>query len=77
MSVTPTATAQLPPWAIVQLVGEGVRVKPGFAVTVRAIVVAAVNVPEVPVMVIVVVAAAAVLATVNVSTLVLVVGFVP
>jgi hypothetical protein len=62
---------------MVQLVGEGVSVKPGFAVTVRAIVVVAVNVPEVPVMVIEVVAAAAVLATVNVSTLVLVVGLVP
>jgi len=53
-----------------------VHLPPPVAVTVSAIVVDAVRVPEVPVMVIVDVAAAAVAATVNVTTLVLVVGLV-
>lgn len=50
--------------------------KPGSAVTVRAMVVLAVNVPEVPVIVTVAAPAVAVAPAVRVSTLVDVVGFV-
>jgi len=52
-------------------------VKPGLAVTVRAMVVVALNVPEVPVMVTVDVPTVAVALAVSVSTLVEVVGLVP
>ena len=55
---------------------EGASVKPGLAVIVRAMVVVAVRLPEVPVMVTVAAPVVAVALAVSVSTLVLVVGFV-
>jgi len=55
---------------------EGASVKPGFAVTVSAMVVVAVSVPEVPVIVTVAAPVVAVALAVSVSTLVLVVGLV-
>jgi hypothetical protein len=57
-------------------IGGTVSVKDGLAVTVSAMVVVAVSVPEVPVMVTVELPNVAVLLAVNVSTLVLVVGLV-
>jgi hypothetical protein len=69
----------LAPWVTVTDVGEAAMVKFGVAValTVRATVVVAVRLPEVPVMVTVDVPVVAVLLAVSVSTLVPVVGFVP
>jgi hypothetical protein len=58
-------------------VAEGVSVKPGLAVMVRAIVVVSVRLPEVPVMVTVEVPAVAVLPAVKVTTLVEVAGLAP
>jgi hypothetical protein len=69
----------LAPWVTVTEAGEAAMVKLGVAValTVRASVVVAVRLPEVPVMVTVDVPVVAVLLAVRVSTLVPVVGFVP
>jgi hypothetical protein len=69
----------LAPWATVSDAGEAAMLKFGDAVAliVKAIVVVAVRLPEVPVMVTVDVPVVAVLLAVNVSTLVPVVGFVP
>jgi hypothetical protein len=69
----------LAPWVTVTDVGEAPMVKFGVAVelTVRATVVVAVRLPEVPVMVTVDVPVVAVELAVNVNTLVPVVGFVP
>jgi hypothetical protein len=69
----------LAPWVTVTEVGEAAMLKFGVAValTVRASVVVAVRLPEVPVMVTVDVPVVAVLLAVSVSTLVPVVGFVP
>ena len=67
------------PWVTVSEAGEALMVKFGVAVafTVRASVVVAVRLPEVPVMVTVAVPVVAVALAVSVSTLVPVVGFVP
>ena len=67
------------PWVTVTDAGEAAMVKFGVAVvlTVRATVVVAVRLPEVPVIVTVDVPVVAVLLAVSVSTLVPVVGFVP
>jgi hypothetical protein len=69
----------LAPWVTVREAGEAAMVKFGVAValTVRASVVVAVRLPEVPVMVTVEVPVVAVELAVRVSTLVPVVGFVP
>ena len=69
----------LAPWVTVKDAGEAAIVKFGDAValTVRATVVVAVRLPEVPVMVTVAVPVVAVLLAVSVSTLVPVVGLVP
>jgi len=69
----------LAPWVTVTDAGEAATLKFGdaAALTVRAIVVLAVRLPEVPVIVTVDVPVVAVLLAVNVSTLVPVVGFVP
>jgi hypothetical protein len=69
----------LAPWVTVSEVGEAAMLKFGVAValTVRATVVVAVRLPEVPVMVTVDVPVVAVALAVSVSTLVPVVGFVP
>ncbi len=69
----------LAPWVTVSEVGEAAMLKFGVAValTVRATVVVAVRLPEVPVIVTVDVPVVAVLLAVSVSTLVPVVGFVP
>ena len=60
-----------------RLDAEAVRAKPGLLVTVNAMVVAAVSVPELPVIVIVADPTAAVELAVRVNTLVLVAGLVP
>jgi hypothetical protein len=77
--VTVIVLVPLAPWATVTDAGEAAILKFGDAValTVRAIVVVAVRLPEVPVMVTVDVPVVAVLLAVKVSTLVPVVGFVP
>jgi hypothetical protein len=67
----------LPLGASDSVAAAGVSVKPGFAVTVRAMEVVALSVPEVPVMVTVELPAVAELLAVNVITLVAVVGLVP
>ena len=69
----------LAPWVMVSEAGEAAMVKFGVAVAVivRAIVVVAVKLPDVPVMVTVAVPVVAVLLAVSVRTLVPVVGFVP
>jgi len=69
----------LAPWVTVTEVGEAAMVKVGVAgaLTVRATVVVAVRLPEVPVIVTVADPVAAVLLAVSVSTLVPVVGLVP
>lgn len=69
----------LAPWVTVTDAGDAEMVKFGVAValTVRATVVVAVRLPEVPVMVTVDVPVVAVLLAVSVNTLVPVVGFVP
>ena len=70
--------APLLPWVMVKEAGEAPTVKFGVAeeLTVRAMVVVAVRLPEVPVMVTVDVPAVAVALAVNVSTLLPVVGLV-
>ena len=75
-SVILIVSTLLEPAAIDRVAAEGVSEKlpAAEAVTVSAMVVDAVSVPEVPVMVMVLVAAMAVLATVNISPLVPVVG---
>jgi hypothetical protein len=65
------------PWATVNAAGETPRVKLGGALTVRAMVVVADRLPEVPVMVTVSVPEVAESLTVSVNTLVPVVGFEP
>jgi hypothetical protein len=71
--------APLLPWVMVREAGEALTVKFGVAeeFTVRAMVVVAVRLPEVPVMVTVAAPVVAVALAVSVSTLVPVVGFVP
>jgi len=64
-------------WVSDRVDADGVSVKPGFAVTVNAMVVVALNVPEVPVIVTVAAPVVAVALAVNVSTLVVAVGLVP
>lgn len=77
-SPTVIVSAPLPPCAIDRADTEGESVKLcGAAVTVTAMVVDAVNVPDVPVMTTVEVPGAAVLLAVKVNTLVVVVGLVP
>lgn len=77
-SVTVMVSVPLPqPEDNATAAAEGLSVKPpGEPVTTRAIVVVALNVPDVPVMVMLVVAGVAELATVSVSTLVVAVGLV-
>lgn len=76
--VTVIVSAALPPCVREREAVDGAIVKlPGSALTVSAMVVEAVSVPEVPVMVIVAVPVAAELDAVSVSTLEPVVGFVP
>jgi hypothetical protein len=65
------------PWVTARVDAEGVKVKLAGALTVRAMVVLDVSVPEIPVMVTAAAPMVAVLLAVNVSTLVPVVGFVP
>jgi len=79
LSVTVMVLVPLVPWVTVRLLGEAESVKLGdaAALTVRASVVDAVRLPEVPVMVTVAAPVVAVLLAVSVSTLVPVVGFVP
>jgi hypothetical protein len=79
LSVTEMVLVPLLPWVTVRLLGEAESVKLGdaAALTVRAIEVVAVRLPEVPVMVTVAAPVVAVLLAVSVSTLVPVVGFVP
>jgi len=76
-SVTVMVSVPLLPWATERVEVDGASVKLGGALTVRAIVVLAVSVPEVPVMVTVAAPRVAVPAAVRVSTLVPVVGLVP
>jgi hypothetical protein len=78
-SVTVMVLAAVRPWAIDTAGAEGASEKPGagLALTVTAMVVDAVRVPEVPVIVTVAVPIVAVALAVNVSTLAAVVGFVP
>lgn len=77
-SVTVMVSVALAPEVTDRVLAEGVSVKlPVAELTVRAIVVDAVSVPEVPVMVTVDVPAAAVLAAENVTALVSVAGLVP
>lgn len=76
MSVTETVSVALEPWATVRLVGEAERLKLPIPVTVRAMVVVALSVPEVPVTVIGYVPATVDAATASVSTLVVVAGLV-
>ena len=77
--VTVIVLVPLAPWVTVREAGEAAMVKFGVAValTVRARVVVAVRLPEVPVMVTVEVPVVAVELAVRVSTLLPVVGFVP
>jgi hypothetical protein len=77
--VTVIVLVPLAPWVTVREAGEAAMVKFGVAValTVRASVVVAVRLPEVPVMVTVEVPVVAVELAVRVSTLLPVVGFVP
>jgi len=78
MSVTEIVSVPLEPCAIDKVAGEDASVKPPVKeVTVRLIVVVALNVPEVPVIVIFDVPAVAVLLAVSVNTLLLLAGFVP
>lgn len=77
VSVTVIASVMLPPGGMLTAGEAGVTVKPGFAVTVRAIVVVAVRLPDVPVMVTVELPAVAVLMAVKVITLVELAGLVP
>ena len=65
-----TVTAPLLPRAMVRLFGAAVTVKVPNGFTVRAIVVVAVTLPDVPVIVTVLVPAFAVLLAVNVTTLI-------
>jgi hypothetical protein len=65
------------PWVTDRVDAERDSVKPGLAVIVSAMVVVAVNVPEVPVIVTVAVPTVAVALAVKVNTLVAVVGLVP
>jgi hypothetical protein len=78
-SVTVMVSVPVLPCGTDREVGEGVSVKLGVveALTVSAIVVVAVRLPEVPLMVTVAAPTVAVLLAVNVSTLVEVVGLVP
>jgi hypothetical protein len=78
-SVTVMVSVPVLPCATDREAGEGVSVKPGVveALTVRAMVVVAVRVPEVPLMVTVAAPTVAVLLAVSVSTLLPVVGLVP
>lgn len=77
--VTVIVLVPLLPWVTVSEAGEALTLKFGVAVelTVRASVVVAVRLPEVPVMVTVAAPVVAVALAVRVSTLVPVVGFVP
>jgi hypothetical protein len=78
-SVTVMELGALRPWAIETVGAKGVSVKVGvgLALTVMAMVVDAVKVPDVPEIVTVAVPIVAVALAVKVSTLVVVVGFVP
>ena len=79
LSVTEIVLVPLLPWVTDRLLGEDESVKlcVAVALTVRAIEVVAVRLPEVPVIVTVAAPVVAVLLAVSVSTLVPVVGFVP
>ncbi len=76
VSVTVIVSVTLPPGGMFTAGEVGVTVKLGFAVTVRAIVVGAVRLPDVPVMVTVELPTVAVLLAVKVITLVEVAGLV-
>jgi hypothetical protein len=77
-SVTVMVSVAVLPRVMGRLAAEGARVKPGVElITVSAMVVVAVVVPEVPVIVTVARPAMAVLVAVKVSTLLVVVGLVP
>jgi hypothetical protein len=75
-SVTVMVSVAVLPWVTDSVGAEGASVKPGLAVTVSAMVVVALNEPEVPVMVTVAAPTVAVALAVSVSTLVEVVGLV-
>jgi hypothetical protein len=64
-------------WVSDRVDADGASVKPGFGVTVSAMVVVVFNVPEVPVIVTVAAPVVAVALAVKVSTLVVAVGLVP
>jgi hypothetical protein len=73
--VTVIVLVRLVPWVMLRLAGDAARVKFGAAVTVSAIVVVLVKLPELPEMVTVAVPVVAVLLAVSVSVLVVVAGF--